>query len=292
MSLEAANSHKTVIVTGGSQGIGAGAVRAFLDRGYRVVANSRTITRSHRFETSDRLALVDGNIAEAKTAEGIVDVAMSKFGSIDVLVNNAGIYFSKPFIEYTIDDLRALISVNIDGFFFISQLAIKQMLSQKAGGSIVNITSTLVDGVNGLEFQDVLAKAGIHIPIVFMTGHGDIPMSVKAMKAGAIDFLPKPFRDQDMLDAVIRALEQDRKRRDGEKAVSQLRHLFESLTPREREVMALVISGLMNKQIAHRLEVSEITVKIHRGHVMKKMEARSLADLVRMAELLGIKRTN
>jgi FixJ family two-component response regulator len=147
-------------------------------------------------------------------------------------------------------------------------------------------------GVNGLEFQDVLAKAGIYIPIVFMTGHGDIPMSVKAMKAGAVDFLPKPFRDQDMLDAVIRALEQDRKRRDGATAVSQLRHLFETLTPREREVLALVISGLMNKQIAHRLEVSEITVKIHRGHVMKKMEAGSLADLVRMAELLGIKRTS
>jgi FixJ family two-component response regulator len=160
-----------------------------------------------------------------------------------------------------------------------------------------NIASCLVldirlPGVNGLEFQDVLAKAGIHIPIVFMTGHGDIPMSVKAMKAGAVDFLPKPFRDQDMLDAVIRALEQDRKRRDGETAVSQLRRLFETLTPREREVFALVISGLMNKQIAHRLEVSEITVKIHRGHVMKKMEASSLADLVRMAELLGIKRTN
>jgi FixJ family two-component response regulator len=146
-------------------------------------------------------------------------------------------------------------------------------------------------GVNGLEFQDVLAKAGIHVPVVFITGHGDIPMSVKAMKAGAIDFLPKPFRDQDMLDAVIRALDQDQKRRDGEKAVSNLRRLFESLTPREREVFALVISGLMNKQIAHRLQVSEITVKIHRGQVMKKMEARSLADLVRMAEMLGIKRT-
>jgi FixJ family two-component response regulator len=159
------------------------------------------------------------------------------------------------------------------------------------------ITSCLVldirlPGVNGLEFQDLLAKAGIHIPIVFMTGHGDIPMSVKAMKAGAIDFLPKPFRDQDMLDAVTRALDQDRKRRDEEKAVSQLRHLFESLTRREREVLPLVISGLMNKQIAHRLEISEITVKIHRGQVMKKMEARSLADLVRMAEVLGIKRTN
>ena len=160
-----------------------------------------------------------------------------------------------------------------------------------------NIASCLVldirlPGVNGLEFQDVLAKAGIHIPIVFMTGHGDIPMSVKAMKAGAIDFLPKPFHDQDMLDAVMRALDQDRKRRDEEKAVSQLRHLFESLTRREREVLPLVISGLMNKQIAYRLEISEITVKIHRGQVMKKMEARSLADLVRMAEMLGIKRTN
>ena len=146
--------------------------------------------------------------------------------------------------------------------------------------------------VNGLEFQDVLAKAGIHMPIVFMTGHGDIPMSVKAMKAGAIDFLPKPFRDQDILDAVMRAFDQDRRRRDEEKAVSQLRHLFQSLTRREREVLSLVISGLMNKQIAHRLEVSEITVKIHRGQVMRKMEARSLADLVRMAEVLGIKRTN
>jgi len=160
-----------------------------------------------------------------------------------------------------------------------------------------NITSCLVldirlPGVNGLEFQDVLAKAGIHIPIVFMTGHGDIPMSVKAMRAGAIDFLPKPFRDQDMLDAVTRALDQDRERRDAEKTVSQLRHLFESLTRRERDVLPLVISGLMNKQIAHRLEISEITVKIHRGQVMKKMEARSLADLVRIAEMLGIKRTN
>jgi FixJ family two-component response regulator len=160
-----------------------------------------------------------------------------------------------------------------------------------------NIASCLVldirlPGLSGLEAQDVLAKTGVHIPIVFMTGHGDIPMSVKAMKAGAIDFLPKPFRDQDMLDAVMRALDQDRRRRDEEKAVSQLLHLFESLTPREREVLPLVVSGLMNKQIAHRLEISEITVKIHRGHLMKKLAARSLADLVRMAESLGIKRPN
>lgn len=160
-----------------------------------------------------------------------------------------------------------------------------------------NIASCLVldirlPGVNGLEFQDVLAKSGIHIPIVFISGHGDIPMSVKAMRAGAIDFLPKPFRDQDMLDAVTRALDQDRKRRAEDKNMSQLRHLFEALTRREREVLPLVISGLMNKQIAYRLEISEVTVKIHRGQVMKKMEARSLADLVRMAEMLGIRRTN
>jgi NAD(P)-dependent dehydrogenase (short-subunit alcohol dehydrogenase family) len=142
MSLEAANTGKTIIVTGGSQGIGAGAVRAFLKRGYNVVANSRNITKSHDFEASGRLALVDGNIGEASTAAAIVDVAMNNFGSIDALVNNAGIFFAKPFVEYTIADLRALTSVNIEGFFFISQLAVKQMLAQNAGGSIVNITAT------------------------------------------------------------------------------------------------------------------------------------------------------
>lgn len=156
------------------------------------------------------------------------------------------------------------------------------------------VTSCLVldirlPGVSGLEFQGNLAKAGIHIPIVFMTGHGDIPMSVKAMKAGAVDFLTKPFRDQDMLDAVTRALERDRLRREDEKAVLKLKQLFETLTPREREVLTRVTAGLMNKQIAGELQVSEITVKIHRGHVMKKMGARSLADLVRMAEALGIR---
>jgi FixJ family two-component response regulator len=145
-------------------------------------------------------------------------------------------------------------------------------------------------GVSGLEFQDNLTKAGIHIPIVFMTGHGDIPMSVKAMKAGAVDFLTKPFRDQDMLDAVTRALDRDRKRREEASAVYGVQLLYESLTRREREIFALVTSGLMNKQIAGELNVSEITVKIHRGHVMRKMNARSLADLVRMAETLGVHR--
>jgi NAD(P)-dependent dehydrogenase (short-subunit alcohol dehydrogenase family) len=134
-----------VIVTGASRGIGAGLVRAFLGRCYNVVANSRNITKSGAFEQSDKLALVDGNIAEPATAAKIVEVARSEFGSINALINNAGIYFSKPFIDYTVDDLRALISVNIEGVFFVTQLVIRQMLTQESGGSIVNITSTMVD---------------------------------------------------------------------------------------------------------------------------------------------------
>jgi FixJ family two-component response regulator len=145
-------------------------------------------------------------------------------------------------------------------------------------------------GLGGLDFQAQLVKADVHIPIIFITGHGDIPMSVRAMKAGAVDFLTKPFRDQDMLDAVMTAISRDRERRKNEKQLSELRTHFEALTPREREVMALVTGGLMNKQIAAEIGLSEITVKIHRGHVMRKMDARSLADLVRMAELLGIRR--
>jgi FixJ family two-component response regulator len=146
-------------------------------------------------------------------------------------------------------------------------------------------------GPSGLDFQAELAKTNIQIPIIFMTGHGDIPMTVKAMKAGAVDFLTKPFRDQDMLDAVAVAIERDRTRRKEEKIVAELRAVFETLTPRERDVLALVASGLMNKQIAAEIGLAEITVKIHRGHLMRKMGARSLADLVRMAEMLGIRRT-
>jgi FixJ family two-component response regulator len=143
-------------------------------------------------------------------------------------------------------------------------------------------------GVSGLEFQEALAKMDVRIPIVFITGHGDVPMTVKAMKAGAVDFLTKPFRDQDMLDAVTRAIERDRTRRKGEATTSNLKETFAALTRREREVMGLVTAGLMNKQIAGKLNLSEITVKIHRGQVMRKMHARSLADLVRMAQALGI----
>jgi FixJ family two-component response regulator len=145
-------------------------------------------------------------------------------------------------------------------------------------------------GPSGLDFQAELAKANIHIPIIFITGHGDIPMTVRAMKAGAVDFLSKPFRDQDMLDAVATAIERDRKRRTDEKVISGLRAHFDSLTPREQEVLAFVAAGLMNKQIAAEIGLAEITVKIHRGHIMRKMGARSLADLVRMAEMLGVRR--
>jgi FixJ family two-component response regulator len=146
-------------------------------------------------------------------------------------------------------------------------------------------------GVSGLDFQVELARAKIQIPIIFITGHGDIPMTVKAMKAGAIEFLTKPFRDQDLLDAIQIALERSRANYASEKAISELRAKFDTLTPREQEVMAWVTGGLLNKQVAAEIGVTEITVKVHRGKVTKKMGAKSLADLVKMADILGIRRT-
>jgi FixJ family two-component response regulator len=143
--------------------------------------------------------------------------------------------------------------------------------------------------LSGFDLQAELNRLGIKIPIIFITGHGDVPMSVKALKAGAIDFLTKPVREQEMLDAVTGALERDRKRRDEEKPNSEARNRFALLSPRERQIMALVTGGLMNKQVAGKIGISERTVKIHRGNVMRKMRAKSLADLVMIAESLGIR---
>jgi FixJ family two-component response regulator len=145
--------------------------------------------------------------------------------------------------------------------------------------------------MNGLDFQVQLTQMGVRLPVVMMTGYGDIPMSVRAMKRGAVDFLPKPFHDQDMLDAVMAAIERDRARRTVDGGVSQLRQRFETLSPREQQVMLLVTAGKMNKQVAGDLGISEITVKIHRGAAMRKMGARTLADLVRMAEVVQPKRS-
>ena len=143
-------------------------------------------------------------------------------------------------------------------------------------------------GLSGLDFQAELAKARINLPIIFITGHGDIPMTVRAMKAGAVEFLTKPFRDQDLLDAVQRALEQQRARQTQQKSEADLEARFQSLTQREQEVMTLVATGLMNKQVAGELGVSEVTVKVHRGNAMRKMGATTLADLIRMAQALNL----
>jgi FixJ family two-component response regulator len=199
-------------------------------------------------------------------------------------------------IVYVIDDdvsvreglARLLRSVGLRSELFTSANELMQHKLPAVPSCLV--LDVRLPGLSGFELHAELAKSNIHIPIIFITAHGDIPMSVRAMKGGAIDFLTKPFRDQDMLDAVTIALSRDRARLDAESARLNLQKLFDSLTPREQEVLALVTSGLMNKQIAAEVRLSEITVKIHRGHVMKKMKAKSLAHLVKMAEALGINR--
>ena len=179
-------------------------------------------------------------------------------------------------------------SIGLRTLLFASPAELLQGLIPDAPGCIV--LDVRLPGISGLDFQCQLTSHGIELPIVFMTGHGDIPMSVRAMKAGAVDFLSKPFHDQDMLDAVAVAINRDRKGRTETAALSDLRARYETLTQREREVMTHVVSGLMNKQVAGLLGLSEITVKIHRGNVMRKMGVRSLADLVRDAGALGIAR--
>ena len=183
---------------------------------------------------------------------------------------------------------RLLRSVGLRSETFASTLEFTQSKLPDAASCL--LLDVRMPGMSGLDFQVELTKSGIHIPIIFMTGHGDIPMSVRAMKAGAVEFLTKPLREQDLLDAVRVALEREEVRRESETSAAKLRALFDQLTSREQEVLSLVTAGLMNKQVAGELGVSEIMVKVHRGNVMRKMGARSLADLVIMAEALGMRR--
>ncbi|HXG64420.1 MAG TPA: response regulator transcription factor [Blastocatellia bacterium] len=197
-------------------------------------------------------------------------------------------------IIFVVDDdpsireaLRSLMkSVGLEVETFASAQEFLQARRPDAPGCLV--LDVRLPGPSGLDLQRELAEADIQIPIIFITGHGDIPMSVRAMKAGAVEFLTKPFRDQDLLDAISQAVERDRQRRAQQAEMAELRGRYEQLTPRERDVMGLVVAGLLNKQIAGELGTSEVTVKIQRRQVMHKMPAESVADLVRMAERLGI----
>ena len=183
-------------------------------------------------------------------------------------------------VREALDSLLRSVGFRVAGFASPQEFLLSNLVPS-ASCVILDIRLQIT---SGLDFHEQLARAGIRIPVVFMTGHGDIPMSVRAMKAGAVDFLPKPFRDQDMLDAVAAAVARDHDRRAAERRASEIAGRYQTLTPRERQIMALVAAGLMNKEIAGRLGVSDITVKIHRGHVMQKMAARSVAELVRIAD--------
>jgi FixJ family two-component response regulator len=191
-------------------------------------------------------------------------------------------------VRQALTSLLQSVALRVEAFGSVADFLKDRRLGNGVAAACL-ILDVRLPGVSGLDFQAELARADTHLPIIFITGHGDIPMTVRAMKAGAVEFLIKPFREQDLLDAVQLALQRDRDRRIRESAVFETRARFEALTHREQEVFGLVTTGLMNKQIAGELGVSEITAKVHRGNVMRKMGARSLADLVRMADALGIR---
>jgi len=231
---------------------------------------------------------------EKATAGDMVPAAalsQAKMPSIEKkLSENESLVFiidDDPGVRESLRSLLRSVGLSVDAFSSAAEFL---------AGRIPDVPSCLIldvrlPGMSGLDFQAQLASANILVPIIFITGHGDIPMTVKAMKAGAVEFLPKPFRDQDLLDAVQVGLNRDRARRESEKAACAVMAAYQTLSPREQQVLAGVTAGLMNKQIAAEIGVSEITVKVHRGNVMRKMGAKSVADLVRMADALGIRRS-
>ena len=202
---------------------------------------------------------------------------MTKIDSIVFVIDD------DPSIREAITSLIRSVGMSVQAFGSAKEF----MASSRPNAPACLVLDVRMPGLSGLELQRELTDAGISIPIIFITGHGDIPMSVRAMKAGAVEFLTKPFRDQDLLDAIEQAIDRDRELRKQQAGIADLRDRFERLTPREREVMELVGAGLLKKQSAVRLGISEITVKLHRHQVMEKMKADSLADLVRMSEKLS-----